>query len=113
VSESAIQKPETAGPRVSPRSGVAPPVEHQFKKGNKLGGRRPVLDPVEKLLREAERERKLAAQWVADLESEDPEIRLPVRKDLMDRINGRAPQSVAVTIETQDPDAEFEGVDPW
>lgn len=87
---------------------------YQFQPGNKIGAKgRPVLDPVEKMLREAAREKKLAEQWIADLEDADPAVRLPVRKDLMDRINGKAPQSVTVTVEPADPDAYMEGVEPW
>jgi len=87
---------------------------YQFKPGQSGNARgRPVLDPVEKLLREAEREKRLAAQWVADLEDADPAVRLPVRKDLMDRINGKAPQSINIFVEPPDPEANLEGVEAW
>lgn len=88
---------------------------YQFQPGNKVavGKGRPVLDPVERMLREAAREKRLAEQWIADLEDSDPDIRLATRKDLMDRINGKAPQSVAVTVEKLDPDTYMEGVEPW
>lgn len=74
--------------------------EYRWKPGQSGNPRgRPVLDQVERALREAEREARLTAQWLADLESDDPTVRLPVRRDLIDRLAGKAPQSVNLTIE--------------
>ena len=72
--------------------------------GNPNG--RPVLDAVEKALREKEREQRIMLKWLEDLESDDPTFRHNVRRDLMDRINGKAAQSMNVTIDEL-PETDF------